>query len=239
MFNKTHLLHAASAALILVVLTGCASVSVKESRFTERKQPLRTPSTILVRPFVFAPGALRVDRSGQELREFKSIVSAEMADQLVESLSASIAPTRLATMSGKTQGENIWVIEGQFDRLNQGSRALRSVLGFGLGGTKMEATALVYALDKKGQRTLLAKIRTTGGSNAVPGAVVSGPALVVPRLILTATTTGVSSDSRRTAKMITATLSEQLSKDGATLRGPALRTKRYSPANTQPAPAGS
>ena len=223
---KIHLSRLATAALTVLVFSGCASVSVKESRFTEQKHPLRTPSVIFVRPFVFAPAALRVDRSGEELREFETAVSSQMANSLVELLTTSIAPTRLATSTEKIQGEKIWVVEGQFDRLNQGSRALRSVVGFGLGGTKMETTALVYSLDKKGQRTLVARIQTTGGSNAVPGAAFSGPVLVVPRLILTASTSGVSSDSKRTARMITAALSEQLSKAGAPLPAPALRPKR-------------
>ncbi len=223
---KIALSQLATAALTLLIFSGCASVSVKESRFTEQKYPLRTPSIIFVRPFVFAPGALRVDRSGEDLRKFESIVAAQMANRLVELLGTSVAPARLATLTERIQGKNIWVVEGQFDRLNQGSRALRSVVGFGLGGTKMETTALVYSLDKKGQQTLLARIQTTGGSNAVPGAVLSGPVVAVPRLIFTAATTGVSSDSKRTARMITAALSEQLSKAGAPLPAPALRPKR-------------
>ncbi len=226
MFKKTHLIKISVGCVISFLFSSCASVSVKESRFTEQNQPLRTPSTIFVRPFVFVPGALRVDRSGEDLREFESIVSAQMADRLVERLGTFIAPTRLAPVSDKLKGENIWIVEGQFDRLNQGSRALRSLVGFGLGGTKMETTALIYSIDKKGQRTQLARIQTTGGSNAVPGAVLSGPLVAVPRLILTATTTGISSDSNRTARMITAALSEELSNAGASLPAPALRPKR-------------
>lgn len=232
---NVHLGRLSTAVVTLLVFSGCASVSVKESRVTDQSQPLRTPSTIFVRPFVFARDALRVDREGDALREFESSVAAEMADRLVERLSTSIAPSRRAAISEKIQGKNIWIIEGQFDRINQGSRALRAVVGFGLGGTKMETTAFAYSLDPKGQRTLVARIQTTGGSNAVPGAAFSGPVLVVPRLVLTASTSGVSSDLKRTARMITAALSEQLSKAGATLPAPALHPKRLQKPDQAPA----
>jgi hypothetical protein len=50
--------------------------------------------------------------------------------------------------------------------------------------------------------------------------------LAAPRLLLQASKNGVSTDARRTARMITAVLSEHLAAEGATLPRPALTPKR-------------
>ncbi len=210
---------------LAVALSGCASVSVKESAFSPANQKITTPARIFVRPFVIAPDALRVDREGDELRQFEQELSDQFADRLVERLSKYIAPTQKVPATAAIRTENAWLVEGQFDRINQGSRLLRSVIGFGAGGTKTETTSFVYNINGS-KKQLIAKIQTTGGSNAEPGAIFSGPFGAAPRLIVTATTAGLTADARRTARMITATLSEYLARAGAPLPARALKPKR-------------
>jgi hypothetical protein len=71
----------------------------------------------------------------------------------------------------------------------------------------------------------VAQLETTGGSNAEPGALFSSPFGAVPRLITNVTTSGLAADARRTARTITAAVSEKLSAQGAQLAGRPLRVK--------------
>ena len=50
---------------------------------------------------------------------------------------------------------NFWLIVSRFDRMYQGSRMLRSVIGFGAGGTKLEMTVMVYDLSRRPPRPFL------------------------------------------------------------------------------------
>ncbi|MFY8216210.1 MAG: DUF4410 domain-containing protein [Chthoniobacterales bacterium] len=211
---------------VMCLLSGCSSVSVTDSQFSTRDNKLTTPPKIYVTPYTFAEGSLRVDREGEKLRAFENEVSADMADRLVMRLAKHIAPASVLDLGTEKPSEDSWIVEGEFTRINQGSRALRSIIGFGLGGTKMEATTKVFVLDRAAKRELVALIKTSGGSNAEPGAVVGGLFGAGPRAVLRAATSGVSADSRRTARMITAALSEQLAADGAQMAGKPLRAKR-------------
>ena len=196
------------------------------------------PPKILVAPYTYAEGALRVDREGEKLSEFQEELSSQMADRMVKRLTAFIAPAAVVGADGVKPPEKAWVIEGEFTRINQGSRALRSIIGFGLGGTKMEATTRVYLARRSGKWDLIALIRTSGGSNAQPGALLGGAFGAGPRAILVAATSGVSSDSRRTARMITAALNERLAADGATLPNGVLRPKRPKPPKIEDSASG-
>jgi len=150
----------------------------------------------------------------------------EFAGRLVERLNKDVLPTSVLQAGAKVPRGPVWILEGEFLRINQGSRALRAVVGWGLGGTKMESLTRVYSVEKSGRQREVGRIVTTGGSNAEPGAVFSGPFGAAPRLALSASLTGVSADARRTSRMITAALSERLAAEGVALRGEPLRAKR-------------
>jgi hypothetical protein len=211
--------------LLALAMSGCASVSVKESEFPPTSQKPTLPTQIFVRPFVISPDALRVDRKGEKLRQFEQELSDQFADKLAQRLGKYIAPAHKVTPAATIRAKNVWLVEGQFDRVNQGSRLLRSVIGLGAGGTKTETTSFVYRIDGS-KKQLIAKIQTTGGSNATPGAMFSGPLGAAPRLIVTAATAGLTADASRTARMITATLSEYLADAGEPLPARALKPKR-------------
>jgi len=224
-------MHKISSNLLLCVafaalFTGCASVSVTESQFPPAPTKLTTPPQIFITPFAFAPNSLRVDREGEALRTFENGVSKQMADRLAQRLTKHIAPTTVVDGGSRNPTLDSWIVEGEFTRINQGSRALRSIIGFGAGSTKMESTAKVFRVGPSDKREFVALIKTSGGSNAEPGALLGGAFGAGPRGILRAATSGVSADSRRTARMITAALSERLAADGAPLPAPPLRAKR-------------
>jgi hypothetical protein len=112
-----------------------------------------------------------------------------------------------------------WLVTGRFIRINQGSRALRIILGLGAGGTKLETQVSIFDLSTRPAR-LVAQCETIGGSNAEPGALISGGPDVVSAGVgigigvASSAQHGVTEDSRRTARMIAYYTSQQLAARG-------------------------
>jgi hypothetical protein len=208
--------------LLCLMLGGCASVSVSRQEWSSK---VCVPDKILVRPFTVDRKKFRVDRDGVELDAFEKKFSSEFADRLAERLTKHVRPAMVISMNEKVKDSNAWLIEGHFTRVHQGSRALRSLIGFGLGATKTEARVDVFQVAAKGRLIRVAQLETTGGSNAEPGALFSSPFGAVPRLITNVTTSGLAADARRTARTITAAVSEKLTAQGAQLAGRPLRVK--------------
>lgn len=205
------------------LLAGCASVSLSKREWVDAEPEV--PERIFVRPFVVEEGISRVDREGDELAAFEGKFSEDFARRLAERLSKHVAPAEVAGVGEKISGGNVWVVEGRFTRLHQGSRALRAFVGFGLGGTKTEAVVRVLRPDARGRMEMVAEFETTGGSNAEPGALFGGPFGAVPRLATQVAASGLSADARRTARMIVAAISEKLHERGGRLAGRPLRAK--------------
>jgi hypothetical protein len=210
--------------ILCFALGGCASVSVSRQEWSMEK--VRVPDQILVRPFTVDRQNFRVDRDGGKLAAFEQNFSAEFASRLVERLSKYVKPSMVISANEKVTNPKAWLIEGHFTRVNQGSRALRTLVGFGLGATKTESRVDVFQVSSKGRLIRIAQLETTGGSNAEPGALFSSPFGVVPRLITSSTTTGLAADARRTARTITAAISEKLVAQNALLTGRPLHAKR-------------
>jgi len=208
--------------LLFLMLGGCASVSVSRQEWSNK---VCVPDRIFVRPFTVDREKFRVDRDGAELDAFEQKFSAEFADRLAERISKHVKPAMVVTGNEKVTDSKAWLIEGHFTRVHQGSRALRSLVGFGLGATKTEARVDVFQVAAKGRLTRIAELETTGGSNAEPGALFASPFGAVPRLITNATTSGLAADARRTARTITAVVSEKLSAQNVRLAGRPLRAK--------------
>ena len=226
--SKHHrLLRCTAVAGISLVLTGCASVSLVQREW--KASPVPVPDLICVRPFAVELGTAKVDRTGPELQAFARQFGQESAARLAERLGKHVVPAKVIGATERVTNPRHWIIEGRFVRLNQGSRALRSLIGFGLGGTRLETVADIYRIDPRGRRQALAHFETTGGSNAEPGALFSSPIGALPRLATSAAATGLAADARRTSRMITAAISEKLSSQGVPLAGRPLRAKVKTP----------
>ena len=161
---------AAFFLLLCSLLCSCASVSVKKIELLTARPPTKAPAKILVKPPTFHDPGLRVDRSGAKLETFKYELQEKFTRNLVQRLSKHVSPAQAVAATAPLPRGNYWLITGRFDRVNQGSRLLRSVVGFGAGGTKLDMSVVVYDLSKTTPRPILL-IETTGGSNATPGAI--------------------------------------------------------------------
>jgi hypothetical protein len=223
-----------SAALAMLLLASCASVSVEKMRHTIPPQegPKIAPNEILIRPFVVSNEALRVDRDSEELEEFKKELRDRLANQMAESFKKHVANARVVAAGDTLPQGNFWLVSGEFQRVNQGSRLLRSVVGFGSGGTKMDTVVRVYDLSQKEPREFLT-FETTGGSNVSQGVLgvltfpVGGPmAFMSLANAVDGVRSGVTFDTKRTAREITAALSEYLHKRRALVGKKPLKPKR-------------
>ena len=160
--------------LVRCCFVRCASVSVKRSDLLTARAPTRSPEKILVSPPTFYDPGLRVDRSGVKLQNFKYELQEKFTRNLVQQLSRHVSPAQAVASTAPLPRGNYWLIAGRFDGVNQGSRLLRSVVGFGAGGTKLDMSMVVYDLSQRRPRPFLL-IETTGGSNAMPGAIGTSP----------------------------------------------------------------
>jgi hypothetical protein len=209
--------------LSLIFLFGaCASVSVKTTKDLAQNREIHLPDKILVRPFEFWEPGLRVDRSGESLERFKYDLQEEFTRDLVERLTKHVAPAKAIAATAPLPRGNYWLVTGRFDRVYQGSRLLRSSIGFGFGATKFETSVVIYDLSRSSRKPVLL-IETTGGSNAAAGAI---PSLAyffngVTSLgsvfnLLEGVRSGVSYDRVRTSRGVTSATAEHLYIKGLT-----------------------
>lgn len=218
--------------LACALLCSCASVSVEKTDLLTTHPPTKAPAKILVKPPTFYDPGLRVNRSGARLATFKYELQEKFTRNLVRRLSRHISPAQAVAATAPLPRGSYWLITGRFDRVNQGSRLLRSAVGFGAGGTKLDMSVVVYDLSKAKPSPILL-IETTGGSNATPGVIgtaayfVAGPtALFSAGNLFEGTRSGLTFDAIRTAREIAASLSEFLSERGAVSPEKALRPRR-------------
>jgi hypothetical protein len=206
----------ATGLALILALASCASVSVQKD--AERATP-QMPQKIYVALFDVAQGKFKVDREGAELVEFKQNLQAMMQMGSVTDLTHRLVS---AVSTNATQGfppENAWLIRGEFTKVNQGSRLLRGAIGFGAGGTKVETKVYVYDLNQSADTPFLT-FSTTGGSNAEPGAVTAiatDPLEIAIQMAAGGAggvAHGLTEDTARTAREITAELSDYMYRSG-------------------------
>jgi hypothetical protein len=201
---------------LLLILTSCASISVQPG--SEYATP-QMPKKIYVMTFSTSQGEFNVDREGAELKTFKKDLQNVLRAAQVADLSNRLVTAQPTPKHPWDRHENAWVITGEFVKVNQGSRFLRTTIGFGAGGTKMETKVYVYDLSAADHRPFLV-FSTTGGSNAEPGAVTSfatDPLDLAVQIALSGVSGfshGLTEDTKRTAREVTAELSDYMYRSG-------------------------
>jgi hypothetical protein len=218
--------------LASIFLSSCASVSVKDVARLEPKTPSRLPAKVFVAPFSFNGSEIRVDRSGTALENFKFGLREFMTRSLVRRLPKYVAPAVPVAETAPLPRGNYWLIRGNFDRVLQGSRLLRSVVGLGVGATRLETTVLIYDLSGPHPKPFL-RIVTTGGSNISPGIggvatfFISGPTALTNLFnVLDGVRSGLTFDTIRTSREVNAALSEYLYQQGSIPYNQATGPKR-------------
>lgn len=198
------IVRAAWCMVIALALSSCASVSVQDG--TERPS-LTMPEIIYVADFGTG-GEFKVDRTGADLARFKHNLQAMLKAAMVANITDKLVPAAAAKKSDWHAHKAAWIVCGEFTRVEQGSRLLRSTIGFGAGGTKLETKVQVFDLAT-GTSAPIMTFSTTGGSGAEPGAVLALSTDPVELAIggVSGVAHGLSEDTARTAREITAQLS--------------------------------
>jgi hypothetical protein len=202
-------------------LAGCASVGVRNPAQATGNPKL--PKQIFVVDFDTSKGAFHVNRSGDQLVTLQQKTANALADYLAADLSKSVVPAARQDGSRRTRAD-AWLITGEFVRVNEGSRALRGLVGLGAGGTKMETVVRVYDLSHLSKEPVL-QFETSGGSNAEPGAAAGGLFGALPNALRNAGARGVTDDTARTAREITAMVADYYAKNGGQLSGTGMKPK--------------
>jgi len=194
---------------LMLGLVSCASISVEEG--TERATQ-KMPEIIYVADFSTAHGDFEVDRKGAELAEFKKNLQLMLKTAIAADLTDKLVPSAAVEKKKQTGLRNSWLVRGEFITVQQGSRLLRSALGFGAGQTVMETRVRVYDLAQNPETPFLT-FSTTGGSGAEPGALAGGITTDPLQLAIggvSGAAHGLSEDTKRTAREITAEFSDYM-----------------------------
>ena len=209
--------------VLALALTSCASVSVE--RGTEVATE-KMPELVVVASFGAPNSVFAVDRTGKELADFKANLQLMLQTGIVTDLTDRLVPA--AEMNPKvTKRGNVWILRGDFVTVNQGSRLLRGAIGFGAGGTKVETRVRVF---HPGNETPFLTFATTGGSGAEPGAILAFTTdpLEIAIGAVSGAAHGLSEDTKRTARMITAELSDYMHNRGWIPESKWIKPKRLS-----------
>jgi len=206
----------ASLACVLT-FTSCSSVGVYSVQSNSAR--LReAPSRIWVERFTAPLSAFQLgERSASEKRVLR--------DQIVGNLAQSTAAhIRVHAANASVKGPTskialgAWLVRGQINRVDQGSRALRAGIGLGVGRTEMRTSVSVFRVTESGLVPLL-RFNTTGNSGLEPGAALgiatggASAAVAVANAGL-GSIPGVSTDVDRTSYEIAAVLSVFLQQNG-------------------------
>ncbi|MFY8215598.1 MAG: DUF4410 domain-containing protein [Chthoniobacterales bacterium] len=204
-----------SAAMLAALgfFSGCASVSTHSHERHGVPARQGPPEIIYIQEFEAPAEVFRVDRPEKEAEKLRTAEAARLAHNIVWRVRDHIGPSWSVTQFVVPPRGNYWLVTGKFIRVNQGSRALRMLLGFGAGGTKLETQVEVYDLSGK-KPQLVMRFSTTGGSNAQPGAIANTNPWSAAFSGATLAFSGIRFDITRTSREITAALSQELALQG-------------------------
>jgi hypothetical protein len=213
--------------------SGCAQTDVHVTRRTLSE--LAEPDRVLVRDFAVTRAEVELDAgiapelmreaSGEvesaEARKVGHAAAEALADELVKALVEKGIPAERATR-GAPISRTTAVIIGQFQTLDEGNQTLRTLIGFGLGGSEVRTRARVYQ-----DGLLIAEADTSANSGYKPGAGVTlgagaaaGTAAAAAGVAAGTTTvselfmTSVDAGARRTAREIADRIHEAYEKRG-------------------------
>ena len=195
-----------------LVLTGCGGSIHTAAMPSSSVKLTPNPDHIYLAPMDTSTGKWIVGREGVDLKNFKEEFQTNFQHQLEVRMN-KLAPTQERWVNDLP--DHGWLVAGQFDTVFQGSRALRSVVGLGMGETTMQMTIYVYDLNISKTEYLLS-FRTgvpdphddTGaGSGSLPAGLSSAGEPVTTGMGLGS---GLKLDTTRTCREIVAVLQQYM-----------------------------
>ena len=193
----------------LILFSGCASVSVTGVK--NHREGGAEPARFYVADFETRGAQWKITSRSRTAEQFKRERADALAEELTKNINANLGPARRVGSSRVVPPDG-WLITGRFIRVSEGNPAARIIVGLGAGGTKLETETVV--LDGTAGGAPILQFGTTGGSNAMPGMIMSsGPTGAVSNAVQQMNK-GLKDDTKRTARMITASLAEYMLQRG-------------------------
>ena len=124
-------------------LSGCGSIHTAAMPSASVKLTPNPPH-IYVAPFDTTTAKWIVGRDGTDLVNFKEDFQTNFVNQLQIRLE-KLAPSEPRWVDNLP--DHGWLVGGEFITVYQGSRALRTAIGLGMGETTLQTTVYVYDLD--------------------------------------------------------------------------------------------
>ena len=211
----------------LAMLSGCAPTEVYRIRSYSGDRPLPRPERVLVYDFAVSsedvklssgPGVRQLQRADTVSQTEEQLkVGREVADSLAAELVNAIGklgfPAERARRGARVPRRAL-AIDGQFVHIEEGSRTLRMLIGFGAGASEVRTLVQVYMRSPDG-KILVEEFETKAESSRKPGLGVTMGAGAVAGVITAAgaaaggaasgvmeTKASVNADARRTADEI-------------------------------------
>jgi uncharacterized protein DUF4410 len=126
----------------ICLIAGCASGSIQAVAYSGTPVPnhhLVQPSHIFVAPVDATQATCKVD--ADEIAQTQAKVKSDLQKNLVEEL-GDIAPTTIGS------GNTGWLVVVMPTHVDPGSAAMRAIVGFGSGQSKINAKFSLYSLDQ-------------------------------------------------------------------------------------------
>jgi hypothetical protein len=178
----------ASYALAAVALAGCAGASVAPE---STAAPITNNRPNMVYVYYFAVNSQEVTLNqgffqkayenvtdttvGPDQAQLASNTSQSLALQIVQQLE-SLGFNAVAIPRGTSAtGNNVLVVDGEFQDINEGNRLRRTVIGLGIGASTMDVKVQVYQLVN-GNAQQIMDFTTHANSGKMPGVAFTAPA---------------------------------------------------------------
>jgi len=192
-------------------LSGCGSIHTAALPSASVKLTPNPPH-IYIAPFDTTTGKWLVGREGSDLVGFKQDFQTYFESQL-ETRLIKLAPTEQRWINDLP--DHGWLVAGEFITVFQGSRALRTVVGLGMGETTLQTNVYVYDLDVSKTQYVLAfrtgvpdpKSDTGAGSGSAPSGL---SVLGEPVSTAIGLGSGLKLDTTRTCREIAAVLEQYM-----------------------------
>jgi hypothetical protein len=173
----------ASAAALLLVTWSVGCASTKATTTMQYNGSLPRPMHIIVYQFATSPDEVQLDRSPtavaqwklsgtsstQERADVAHAVAKTLATKLVAKIQALGLPAELGYGPPSVGAGPVLVIDGQFIAIDEGTRALRMVIGLGAGHSTVRTAVQVTEMYPEGRR-LVDQFEVDARSGYKPGA---------------------------------------------------------------------
>jgi len=179
--NKTKLLFTN-----LIFIVGCAGASVQQQ---SQQAPVATshPMKVVIYPFAVDPDEVELNR-GFINRAYRAVSSSDenaTQDEIADDISQSVCLNVASDLSAKGYdaicqkrgivplGDNLIMVDGEFNNVSEGNRLSRTIIGFGAGASTLDTN--VYVVQRaSGASNQLMQFMTHADSGKMPGVAVTG-----------------------------------------------------------------